>query len=1143
MTGAVRPPGQGGAGRREREPGARGLLALLASGVLLALALRAWGGAPRLPEWAELRRGLGGSELADADLVTAATALCWLVLCYLALAVSLRLLVLAAARASGGAAWARAALRVSNLVTVPAVRRLVDSGIGGALLAASWLPLPAPGTAPPPPAAWVAAAPVAAEAAEAAADAARARHHASYTVAPGEHPWGIARLCYGDGTRVIDLFRANCGRAAAGAGGWIDPRQIAPGTVLAVPLPTRDLSARDGLLTYRVRPGDHLWGIAERWLGDGFRWVEIWELNRGAETEEGLRFTDPNLLHPGLLLTLPWDAVQTLPAPEPDPAPAGSGGAAGALPATALTEAGPAGGARAENGSGPAPVGRLGDPPGGSPAEWLHAARPIALSAGGLAVVGGAVLFVRRLHGAGSLRLPGLAARRGEEPGDAGLVALVAGALEATLAECGFPGTAPLLVREGARRLEVTVACPAGDAGALPALRPELERRLACDVGAAEAGPAHVVLTLSWRGPPAPPAILAPDARPALVVPAGAEGDDIVYLNLAAAGGVTVSGDDAERGRLLRSWLATLSVMRSPGDLVFRADAGAARLLGADAGLPHFAGGAAGGSAAELAAELDEVIVSRGQAGGPARPLVAIVDLDAGERDLPLAAMRHGPACGVHVIQSLPAAGASEGAPAAGASLALGTAAPDGAGDGEAPPGAITLRIGRFPPLRLDPVRVRRDASARWSEGAPVAAAAGHAASEPGEPLARRTAREGLPVGGRPPAVDGSCGRAPGGDPVAGTDGGAGVAPEQLPEAGVPDALEPDARGPGPSTIAGNGARDAAPGDDARADPSAPLEPSAGARDVSGPGAGAGPASMAGAPDGPAPAPELRGPAAPPRAGGTTRQGALFTSGDAASPAAGATAGAGPAFTIRCLGPFEVWHGGVRITGWPREKSREILAFLAAHGGAAVPRESVAEALWPGEPWDASLRHVMTNVASSLRTVLRSAAGDDALQPVVGARQRYRLQAHLFRIDLDAFDAALAGPEALAEYERAAALYRGDFLEGELFEWLGGYRSDYGRRLVDAAGRAASIAEELGERERAARLYGVILEREPADEPAARGLMRQRAAAGQPNEARRVFNQLTEALRQELDDPRARPGPETTALLAGLVAGEGNAAR
>ncbi|MFD2414822.1 BTAD domain-containing putative transcriptional regulator [Amycolatopsis pigmentata] len=71
--------------------------------------------------------------------------------------------------------------------------------------------------------------------------------------------------------------------------------------------------------TETVRPPaggvyDSLWRIAQRCLGDGNRWPEIWNLNKGVTQVDGRVFTNPSLIRPGWTLRLPTQSVR-LPAP------------------------------------------------------------------------------------------------------------------------------------------------------------------------------------------------------------------------------------------------------------------------------------------------------------------------------------------------------------------------------------------------------------------------------------------------------------------------------------------------------------------------------------------------------------------------------------------------------------------------------------------------------------------------------------------------------------------------------------------------------------------------------------------------------------------------------------------------------------
>ena len=55
-----------------------------------------------------------------------------------------------------------------------------------------------------------------------------------------------------------------------------------------------------------VQPGDTLWALAERHLGDGHRWSELFDLNRD-------QLVDPNVIEAGQVLRLPGEAATSTP--------------------------------------------------------------------------------------------------------------------------------------------------------------------------------------------------------------------------------------------------------------------------------------------------------------------------------------------------------------------------------------------------------------------------------------------------------------------------------------------------------------------------------------------------------------------------------------------------------------------------------------------------------------------------------------------------------------------------------------------------------------------------------------------------------------------------------------------------------------
>ncbi|EWM12036.1 BTAD domain-containing putative transcriptional regulator [Kutzneria sp. 744] len=82
---------------------------------------------------------------------------------------------------------------------------------------------------------------------------------------------------------------------------------------------------------------DSLWRIAQRTLGDGNRWPEIWHANQGKPQPGGRSFTRPSLIYPGQELDLPAiiaaTAPGTAPVNTPPPAPESASAPPGAAPA------------------------------------------------------------------------------------------------------------------------------------------------------------------------------------------------------------------------------------------------------------------------------------------------------------------------------------------------------------------------------------------------------------------------------------------------------------------------------------------------------------------------------------------------------------------------------------------------------------------------------------------------------------------------------------------------------------------------------------------------------------------------------------------------------------------------------------------
>ena len=983
-----------------------GLVALVALLVLIGALLWRFVGPPAMlasvPDWGHVRDVLGGAQLRDEDVVAVAGGLAWLAFGYLAVSLALRLLLGTASSITGGAAWARAGLRITEPLTLPIVRHLVDGALAGTIVLTASLQ---PGLA-----------------------AANSGEAATVSVIAPTHSW--------------DVF------------GSVAPEPApAPN-----PVPVQVLVAT----SYTVVSGDSLWAIAERLLGDGFRWTELWDLNQHRPMPDGRTFTNPNLIYAGWTLDLPEDET-AIPLPTPneldetdgedelEPTPV--------IPTATVEVATPqptpsaaAGGITEET----PPAGETQQPKSRPSLPTV----PVEFVGGAAATVAAAGLFVfvfrTRLGGGVGGRREERRERRPSGVGDAGRVLAMSRALQQALADSDFARTRIVLVRETDRFLEFTLDCPPGDANALVAARHTLSREIGCSVDGTEVAPTHVRLKLSRFNRLVSELFHEPAGGSLLLVPVGATDDGIYYLNLLACGSALVSGGRLESRDLISSWLATFASLYGPDEIgVVAEEASVAHIGDALSGLVGAEGHDPAPSLADLARRLEMVF-----AQGP-KSLASMLVALAGPLPEPRGAtseleivLRSGREHGVVTLATAEVPVDVETGRLWGAQISF-----DDQPGGEAR--LLTLSLARHPQLELEPVTIRRQTSVR--------------------PPARQPEPESLPTAPQN-------GHAP--------SNGNGHQHEA--------AFELSQLPPLRSVLVEDQVRN-------EPDLESPSDSERDARSV---------AATASAPP-------------------LTRQSALPITDESDNAPRGS---AGPLFKVRCFGSFCVETSVGDVNGWTIQKARELLAFLLAHGGAPVLRETVAEALWPDGDLD-QVSHQLSNAAYYLRRTLARAAPEVDNQVLVTANQRYHLRSGLFRVDVDAFDAHVAraeklrGYEALVEYERALAIYAGDFMGDEAFEWAEVYRRDYQKRFVTAAHRAGRLAFDSRDPKLAIRFYEAILARDPIDEEAVRGIMRCHATLGDTNAVRRAYKALTAALRRELEDDAAEPLPETTKLLEELRPG------
>jgi DNA-binding SARP family transcriptional activator/pimeloyl-ACP methyl ester carboxylesterase len=234
---------------------------------------------------------------------------------------------------------------------------------------------------------------------------------------------------------------------------------------------------------------------------------------------------------------------------------------------------------------------------------------------------------------------------------------------------------------------------------------------------------------------------------------------------------------------------------------------------------------------------------------------------------------------------------------------------------------------------------------------------------------------------------------------------------------------------------------------------------------------------------------------------------------------------------LNLLGGFEARLESGAALAFRTQKAQALLAYLAVPAGQAHRRDKLAALLWGAmrdEQARTSLRQALYDLRKNLGTgaaALRTDGETVSLDPVT------------VQIDVTTFT-GLAGQETPESLERAALLYRGDFLEGfrvdeEPFEaWLMEERERLRERALEALARGLSHQRHRGDLAAAVRTARQLLAIDRLQEPVHRTLMRLHAQLGQRAAALRQYQQCVTMLQRELG---VEPELETKQLYQDIL--------
>lgn len=247
---------------------------------------------------------------------------------------------------------------------------------------------------------------------------------------------------------------------------------------------------------------------------------------------------------------------------------------------------------------------------------------------------------------------------------------------------------------------------------------------------------------------------------------------------------------------------------------------------------------------------------------------------------------------------------------------------------------------------------------------------------------------------------------------------------------------------------------------------------------------------------------------------------------------------------IHCLGHFDVRSDFGRIERWHSVKARSVFQYLLVRPREPTVKEMIMETLWPECSPQAAANNLKAAIHQLKLTLNCLKGAGQNLQHVVFLQGSYALSPETdLWIDVEEFEKHWASGrrfekehrlvEAINEYEKAEALYQGDYLSEEIYaEWTILRRETLKDIYLVILSKLANYSIVTNDFESCIHYSQKILRQDNCREDAYRWLMYSYTRLGQKNRALRWYEICQRVIRIELD---AEPDKGTTGLYRRIL--------